>query len=153
MASQSERRNGENNSVTRPLTAAEKQTAMWCHLSSLAGILLPGANILAPLLCWLSKKDTSRFVNFHGKESLNFQINMLVYSLFACPFCCAGLGGLPLLGATAAGHSVTWGGLGLTFVYVTILTIYELIISIFAGIKANEGEWYRYPYVLYRFFK
>ena len=138
---------------SRALSTEEKQTAMWCHLSSLAGILLPGANILAPLLCWMSKKDSSRFVNFHGKESLNFQINMLLYSLFSCPFCCAGLAAFPLLGMDVAGQSVTWGGLGLSIVYITIITIYEVIISILASIKANSGEWYRYPFVLYRFFK
>jgi uncharacterized Tic20 family protein len=136
-----------------PLSTEEKRTAMWCHLSSLSGIVLPGANILAPLFCWLSRKDTSRFVNFHGKESLNFQINMLLYSFLCCPFCCAGLGAGPVIGWNLTGQSITWGGLGLAFVFVSILSLYELVISIVAGIKANEGAWYRYPYVLFRFFK
>ena len=112
---------------------------MWCHLSSLAGLIIPGANILLPLLCWLSRKDTSRFVNFHGKESLNFQINMLLYSLFCCPCCCAGVGVVPLAGWSMTGQSVTWGGIGLSAAYLGVLTLYEIVISIIAGIKANEG--------------
>ncbi len=144
-------------SPAQPLTVQEKRTAMWCHLSSLAGLIIPGANILAPLFCWLSRKDTSRFVNFHGKESLNFQINMLLYSLFACPFCCAGFGGLLAFGwTTTMGQPLTWGGITLIALstgFFGILAIYEIIISVLAGVKANEGEWYRYPWVLFRFFK
>jgi uncharacterized Tic20 family protein len=139
--------------VRRPLSTEEKRTAMWCHLSSLSGIVIPGFNILAPLFCWLSRKDSSRFVNFHGKESLNFQINMLLYSLFACPFCCGGFGVFVASGATETGQSSAWIGIGISFAYLGILTIYEIFISVIAGVKANEGEWYRYPYVLYRFFK
>jgi uncharacterized protein len=137
----------------RPLSTEEKRTAMWCHLSSLSGIVIPGCNILAPLLCWLSRKDSSRFVNFHGKESLNFQINMLLYSLICCPFCCAGFAVIPFTGWTMTGQSAMWGGVGISIVFVSVLTLYEIVISVVAGIKANEGEWYRYPYVLYRFFK
>lgn len=137
----------------RPLSTEEKRTAMWCHLSSLSGIVIPGFNILAPLLCWLSRKDSSRFVNFHGKESLNFQINMLLYSLFCCPFCCAGFVVIPFTGWTTTGQSAMWGGVGISIAVVSVLTLYEIVISVVAGIKANEGEWYRYPYVLYRFFK
>src|SRR5882762_7456018 len=108
MASQSPKEVSEN-TASRPLKPEERRTAMWCHLSSLAGFVIPGANILAPLFCWLSKKDSSRFVNFHGKESLNFQINMLLYSLFSCPFCCAGLAVVPFIGSSLTGQSLMWG--------------------------------------------
>ena len=93
-------------------------------------------------------------MNFHGKESLNFQINMLLYSLFACPFCCAGLGVALAVGwSTTSGQSVTWGGIALSVAFFSALGLYEIIISVLAGVKANEGVWYRYPWVLFRFFK
>ncbi|CAN5504457.1 DUF4870 domain-containing protein [soil metagenome] len=136
-----------------PLDEAEKRTAMWCHLSSMAGLLVPGANILAPLCCWLTKKDSSPFVNFHGKESLNFQINMLLYSLIACPFCCAGVGVVPFTGWDETGQSLTWGGLALGIGLIVIITLFEIVVSIMAGIKAYEGVWHRYPFLVIRFFK
>src|SRR5258707_7370789 len=105
----------------RPLTTEEKRTAMWCHLSSLSGMIITGFNILAPLFCWLSRKDSSRFVNFHGKESLNFQINMLLYSLLCCPFCCTGFGIALFTGWSLTGQTAMWGGMGLSFVLVGIL--------------------------------
>ncbi|HEV8059380.1 MAG TPA: DUF4870 domain-containing protein [Gemmataceae bacterium] len=152
MASQRSGKEADRN-ASSSLSDEEKRTAMWCHLSSLAGVVVPTANIMAPLYCWLSRKETSRFVNFHGKESLNFQINMLLYSLLGCPFCCVSLGAVPLMGWTAKSLTVAGGGLGLCFLLFAALMLYEIVISVFAGIKANEGEWYRYPYVLFRFFK
>ncbi len=143
---------GENRRK-RPLTEEERRTAMWCHLSSISGLLVPGANILAPLFFWLSKKDTSRFVNFHGKESLNFQINMLLFSLISCPFCCAGVAVVPVTGWNATGETVTWSGLAVGIGIIGIITIYEIVVSIIAGVKANEGEWHRYPFLLFRLFK
>ena len=58
--------------------------------------------------------------------------------------------------STTAGQSLTWGGIILLMVsgaFFGILAIYEIIISVLAGVKANEGVWYRYPGVLFRFFK
>ena len=112
---------------------------MWCHLSSLVGLILPGANILAPLFCWLSKKDSSRFVNLHGKESLNFQINMFLYSLLCCPFCCAGAIAYPIVGWSKEGQVVTWSGLGLSIVVIGALSIYEIVISIICGHQSQRG--------------
>ena len=63
------------------LTADDKQWGMFCHLSSLAGFVVPGGNIIGPVVCWMMKKEESRFVDYHGKESVNFQISMLIYIL------------------------------------------------------------------------
>src|SRR5580704_14781621 len=66
---------------TGDVTAEEKQWGMFCHMSALAGLVIGGLLIVGPLICWLIKKDTSRFVDYHGKEALNFQINILAYTL------------------------------------------------------------------------
>jgi uncharacterized protein len=144
---------GAENRRSRPLSEEERRTAMWCHLSSISGLLIPGANILAPLFFWLSKKDSSRFVNFHGKESLNFQLNMLLFSLLSCPFCCAGVAVVPFTGWNGTGETVTWSGLAVGIGVVCIITLYEIVVSVIAAIKANEGVWHRYPFLLFRFFK
>ncbi len=106
-----------------------RQWAMFCHLSALLGLLAGGLTFLGPLICWLVKKDSSPFVDYHGKEALNFHLNILVYSIVlvgitaaSCGF--AGLVTLPLLGA---------------------LAIYAIVMPIIAGLKANEGAYYEYP--------
>src|SRR5438067_1415460 len=57
------------------LTSEEKTWGMLCHLSTLLAYAAGGLTFIGPLVCWLIKKDTSKFVDYHGKESLNFQLN------------------------------------------------------------------------------
>ena len=107
------------------LSSDEKMWAMFCHLSALIGIFVWGMNFLGPLICWLVKKDSSRFVNAHGKEALNFQLNMLIYFLVSIAI------------------AIVTCGVGI--VLPIALGIYSLIMPIIAGVKANGGEMYRYP--------
>jgi hypothetical protein len=106
------------------LTAEEKQWGMFCHLAALAGLVVPGGNLIGPIVCWMVKKDTSRFVDYHGKESVNFQINMLIYLVIcaALTMVIIGIFLLPIVG------------------------IYAIVMPIIAGLKANEGQRYEYPY-------
>ena len=111
------------------LTQEDRQWGMFAHLSALAGLLVGGLTFIGPLIIWLIKKDESKFVDEHGKESLNFQLNILIYSLIlvAISFATCGFGVIvtgPLLGA---------------------LMIYAIVMPIIAGIKANEGKPYEYP--------
>jgi hypothetical protein len=98
---------------------------MYCHLSALAGLLVGGLTFIGPLVCWLVKKDTSPLVDAHGKESLNFQLSMLVYQLaaIAVSFVTCGLG-LPIN---------------------LVLLVCSIAMPIIAGLKVNEGRAYRYP--------
>ena len=59
----------------------ERMWGMLCHLSTFAGYLVPFGNISGPLIVWLVKKDEYAFVDDQGKESLNFQISITIYSL------------------------------------------------------------------------
>jgi len=104
----------------------EKTWGMLCHLSALAGFIIPLGNILGPLVVWLIKKDESEFVDQAGKESLNFQISMTIYitvSIILIIF----LIGIPLL-----------IGLGLA----------DLVLIIIAGVQTNNGTQYRYPFTI-----
>lgn len=97
---------------------------MVCHLSALVGLLgLPVLNIVGPLAVWLWKKDQYAFVDDQGKESLNFQISMTLYSIVA------GILTLILIG---------WVLLGLIW-------IANIILVVIAASRANRGEAYRYP--------
>ncbi len=95
-----------------------------CHLSALAGIVIPvGGHILGPLVVWLAKRAESPEIDAHGKEALNFQISMLIYNLVAGVLC------LVLIG----------------FVLLGVLYLLNIIFVIIAALKAGEGEMYRYP--------
>jgi hypothetical protein len=95
-----------------------------CHASALVGFFVPWAgHILGPLIVWLAKRGDSPEIDEHGKESLNFQISMLIYNLIAGVLC------LVLIG----------------FVILGILHILNLVLVIVASIQASEGKLYRYP--------
>ena len=97
---------------------------MACHLSALAGFVVPAfGHVLGPLVVWLIKRGESSEIDAHGKEALNFQISMLIYNLVAGVLC------LVLIG----------------FALLAVLHILNVVFVILASIKANEGQMYRYP--------
>jgi hypothetical protein len=110
-----------------PKNDNEKTLAVVMHLLPLAGALttLPFANIVAPLIFWLIKKNESPFLDAHGKEVLNFQINAGVL-VFIGIFLCV----LPGV----------------------IIGVGALVMMIIAALKVNEGQFYRYPWI-YRIIK
>jgi len=95
-----------------------------CHATALAGFFVPWAgHILGPLIVWLAKRSDSPEIDEYGKESLNFQISMLIYNVIAGVLC------LVLVG----------------FIILLILHILKLVLVIVASIQASEGKFYRYP--------
>ena len=95
-----------------------------CHATALAGFFVPWAgHILGPLIVWLAKRNDSPEIDEYGKESLNFQISMLIYNVIAGVLC------LVLIG----------------FIILAILHILNLVLVIIASIQASEGKFYRYP--------
>lgn len=116
-------------SVSANSTAA-RNWCMWCHLSALSGLIVPFGNILGPLIIWQIKKAEFPELEWHGKEALNFQISVLIYLLcgavlaFIGMFFCVGWLLIPVLMA---------------------ISFASLIFSVIAGIKANDGQAYRYP--------
>ena len=102
----------------------ERMWGMLAHLSALAGFIIPLGNIIGPIVVWQIQKDKSAYVDYHGKESLNFQITMTI--AYGVAFLLVFLFiGVPILIA---------------------LGLVSVILSILAGMKANNGEYYRYPF-------
>ncbi|CAN5681017.1 DUF4870 domain-containing protein [soil metagenome] len=120
------------------ISAAERQMAMFAHLSALlGGIVTTGwagsvGCFVGPLVIWLLKKDTMPFVDDQGKEALNFNITVAILFL-----------ALLLL-------SIMTLGIGLIIAVPAwiIIGIAWLVLTIIASIKANEGVAYRYPFAL-----
>src|SRR5437764_15131874 len=68
-----------------------------CHASALAGLFFHFlGHLLGPLIVWLVKRGDSPEIDAHGKESLNFQLSMLIYDAVAAILCIV-LIGVPIL--------------------------------------------------------
>jgi len=110
-----------------PVSVTAPNTRTWivlCHASALLGLFFHFlGHIFGPLIVWLLKRGESAEIDAHGKESLNFQLSMLIYDAVAVLLCFV-LIGIPIL-------------IG--------LWILNIILVIIASIKASEGQLYRYP--------
>ena len=110
----------------------ERTWGMLSHLAALVGyFVVPFGNIIAPLIIWLVKKDESQFVADQAKESLNFQISLMIYAIVGT------IVGLILMLVVVGFFLLIalWGAL-----YVG-----GIVLTIVAAIRANEGQAYRYP--------
>ena len=110
-----------------PLPAPSRQVRQWamfCHLSALLGIWVPFGSLIGPLILWQMKKEKDAFIDDQGKEALNFQITVAIASAI-CFLLMVVIIGFFLFGLIAIG---------------------ALVLTIIAGVKANEGLPYRYPF-------
>ena len=101
----------------------ERKWAMFAHIGTFSSMFVPLGNIITPIVIWQIKKHQSDFVVDQAKESLNFQITLMIYGLISF-----------LLVFIVIG-----------FFMIFALILFSLIIVIVAGVKANDGEYYRYP--------
>ncbi len=63
-------------------TQDEKTWGMLAHLAAFGGFLIPIlGNVIGPLIVWLLKRNQSGFVADQGRESLNFNISVLLASI------------------------------------------------------------------------
>ncbi|MDI1306436.1 MAG: DUF4870 domain-containing protein [bacterium] len=142
-------------------TTIEKNTATFTHLSALTQYFIPFGNYIFPILIWSSKKDKSEFVDHNGKQVLNFQLSLLLYSLvlimIAVPiFLITILKNIPFE-ALINDHYIVLrnfsfeGNIGLLTVGLVAVLIFgllkvaEFFLIIYASIKTSNGEKYNYP--------
>ncbi len=114
------------------LTQEQKTWGMIAHLSALIGFLVPFGNVIGPLVVWLIKKDTMPFVDDQGKEALNFNIAVAIV-----------VSGLMIVGTVLLVILIGF----VFYMIAAVVGIAALVFMVIAGIKANEGVSYRYPYI------
>ena len=143
------------------LTNSEKKWAAFTHLSALSQYCLPLGNFILPIVIWSSKKDDSKYIDGNGKQSLNFQLSILLYSLILGAiivpvFIITFLKQIPLYELTQHHHFtstelnfgeniglISTGCIALFMLAVIKITEFFLIIQ--ASVKTANGEQYKYP--------
>jgi uncharacterized protein len=121
----------ENTSPTTPPTSPPDRTwDVLCHVSALAGFIIPFGNVFGPLIIWLVKRAELPSVDAHGKEALNFQISVLIYLAVSFVLVLVVIGIFLVIG----------------------IAIATIVLIVMAALKASKGELYRYPATI-RFIK
>lgn len=105
------------------LSETERNWAMLCHLSGFAAYFFPFGGIIGPLICWLSKKDESAWIDENGKAAMNFNLSILLYCILLVPLCFIIVG---------------------IFLIIALQTL-RVICIIIASVKASKGEKFKYP--------
>ena len=141
-------------------TTASKNTATLLQLSALTQYIFPLGNYIFPTLIWSLKKDESEFINYNGRQAVNFQLSLLLYSvalmIIAVPvFIYAIMSGMEFSIDTygewdmvefSAGKITTLAIIGTVAVMVfCLMKIAEFFLIIYAAVKNSHGEPYRYP--------
>lgn len=98
----------------------EKDERMFSMLIYLVSFFAP---LIGPLIIWLIKRDESSFVDFHGKQYLNFLISYTIYGI-----------GSAILIIIIIGILMT-----------AVVGILSFVFTVVALVKANNGERYRIP--------
>ena len=105
-----------------PPTSDERTLAILSHILA----IVPGIGILGPLVIYLIKNGESDFVTANAKESLNFQITVMVGYIISF-----------ILFIVIIGIFMAW-----------VLGILNTVLVIIATIKSSENKIYRYPFNL-----
>lgn len=100
----------------------ERTTAMLIHL------LMIVTGFIGPLILWLVRKDSSAFINHHGKEALNNAITTIIV-------------GIAML-------AIVFATLGLGVLIYLPWTLMVLIFEIIACVEAHKGNWHRIPLII-----
>ncbi len=110
-----------------PSGAAPQDQRTLALVAHLLGIL---TWVVGPLIIWLISKDdvNKAFATDQAKEALNFQITLTI--------------------AYAIAFVLVIVTLGLLFFVPTLVWIGNIVFCILAGLKANNGEAYRYPFAI-----
>ncbi|KQB44039.1 DUF4870 domain-containing protein [Flavobacterium daejeonense] len=142
-------------------TKNDKTIAALTHLSALSQYLIPLGNFIFPIIIWSSKKEKSELIDFHGKQIINFQLSLLVYSLIciliAVPAFSTAIFSSMDLSEIINRHEfflnhIDWAAnnIALTIGIISIVIFFifkiiEVFLIIIAAINASNGEKYQYP--------
>ncbi|MBT2161174.1 DUF4870 domain-containing protein [Zobellia barbeyronii] len=148
------------------LTKHERNLAAMVHASSFSKFFIPFGNFIIPLVLWTANKKDSALVDYSGKQVLNFQISLLLYSIvlgiISIPIL---VGFFPdLLDSSLFGlnHLNDYNNLNIdfseTFKFSSwlfplgvaglahgALFVVNIVYTILAVIKTNEGQEFSYP--------
>ena len=133
-----------------------RQWGMWCHLSILPAILvglllpIPFISILLPYIVWQNGRGKHPFINEQGREAVNFQISMTLYSL---------IGAVLFLVTLFQAYSLRTSNNQLFILILEIemgllaaFLLAQIIAVAIAAHKAYQGKVFRYP-LIFRWLK
>jgi uncharacterized protein len=133
----------------------------WLPMSALAWspgklfLPVPFINVIVTFCLWRWRRNWHDFIDDQGRESLNFQLSQLVYALMTLVLILFILVASFVIRFSSLGSNLAanfWSiGLIISGFIMLTLVLLQITLTIFASVKAMQGQSYRYPFTL-RFF-
>ncbi|MEO2052673.1 DUF4870 domain-containing protein [Flagellimonas beolgyonensis] len=152
------------------VTKHERNLSAIIHASTFSKYFIPFGNFILPLILWTANKNQHDFVDYNGKQALNFQISMLLYAIIAglltIPFFIGvfpdlfdwhffgfrKLSDLNTLNIHFDSDDFRFGRLfwplGISGIFQVALTVLNIVFTILATIRTNEGQYFKYPFTI-----
>jgi uncharacterized Tic20 family protein len=143
------------------LTNTEKNWGALTHIGAFGQYLFPLGNFVIPIIIWSSKKNESEYIDTNGKQCINFQLSVFLYSIilgaiFVPVFLITFLSHITFdelihnnhymvqdLNFTENVGLITTGAIAVFL--LVCLKIAEFFLIIQAAVKTANGETYSYP--------
>ena len=152
-------------------TTGNKKTATLLQLSAYTQYFFPFGNFIFPVIIWSVKKDESEFVNYNGKQAINFQLSLLMYTIalmiIAIPTLLYTIfSGLDFTLANDSNwmfkNNAHWfienfngGKIGgilavaiIALLIFAVMKVAEFFLILYAALKNTNGENYNYPFTI-----
>lgn len=153
--------------MTDTLSKHERNLSSLIHASTFSKFFIPFGNFILPLVLWTANKKEYEFVDHNGKQALNFQISLLLYSIvlgiISIPFFVGffpdifdfghfgfdRLSNFNNLNINFDSDDFRFGSwllpLGITGLVQGALFVVNIVYTILATIRTNEGQTFKYP--------
>ncbi len=158
--------------ITNNITKHEKNLAAIIHASTFSKYFIPFGNFIIPLVLWTANKNEHVYVDNNGKQALNFQISMLLYSILlgvitipifvgfltdVFDFDLFGFNRLNQYNQLSFNFNRDVDGInlgswllpfGIAGLLHSTLIIINIVYTILATLKANKGQNFEYPFTI-----
>ena len=102
----------------------DRQLIVITHLSQLITLLVGGGSLIVPLIIWFTNKDKVHSMDRHGKNIVNFQLSLIVYSVLCLPL-------------------ILFLGIGI--IGLIVLGLVSIVLPVINALKVSNGEIPIYP--------
>lgn len=145
-------------------TNSKNSTAALINLSVLSQYFIPLGNFIFPIIIWSTTREKSEYVNQQGKQTINFQLSLFLYSLvlavIAIPTIIIGVFNNISFDAIVKNEDLfienfdfsnMTGVLTVALsavILFALMKIAEFLLIIYAALKTSNGEDFKYPFTI-----
>ena len=142
-------------------TNSKNSTAALINLSTLTQYFIPFGNFLFPIIIWSTTRDKSEYVNEQGKQTINFQLSLFLYTfvlaLIAIPIVLVNFFNNVSFNAIINNDDLFFENFdfsnmtGVITIAISAIALFifmkiaEFFLIIYASVKTSNGDNFKYP--------